>query len=1060
MQTQAPPTLPKDKQPFIRLLMPAVMLVAVVGMIAAMVLSGAGRSPMTFIFPLMMLGSMAMMFTPGGNVDEIRRSFHRHIDALTDGLKRKHELQRQQMEAAHPNPHTLWSYIHTGTEVTAEPGVVRLGMAVQTPEEILEIPVNDPPEDLEPVSAMGLRDLAIRYSTIEAPVSVDLASFHCVVMVGDGAAGLARAMQAQVAMQDADALTVTGPYDQWLPHDGPRTVRFCSGETPVTAGSVVVDPSPEWVNTAIAQGLYLHVTGEDEGCVLSAWTVDGWAPFGVADQLSEVELAQICRSRSTVRSSTSLLELQGGDLRAPIGFSGSPVYLDIKESALGGIGPHGLCIGATGSGKSEFLKSVVVSFAHNHTAEELNFILVDFKGGATFMGLERLPHTSAVITNLSEESTLVDRMQDSLLGEMHRRQERLRAAGMPTAIEFNKAFPGKMPALFIIVDEFSELLHARPEFADVFAAIGRLGRSLRMHLLLASQRLEEGRLRGLESHLSYRIALRTFSAAESRAVIGSTAAYELPPTPGAAILSAQDTIRFQSAYVSGPELPRDQRLVQLLGSTVTAETTTLDLVVEQLEGPNHNPVWLPPLPETLHAHEVMEPVAPGIARIGREDLPFEGLQPTYDIDINRRHWAIVGQPQSGKTMTLRSLVLGLALSTPGLAIYVFDPGGSLRDLARIPQVAAVVGANGLSRLLDEMEHTTGARLLVIDGIDQVGDEEQRLITLATTGLEKGLHVVVTSLRWNLRPSLRDVLTGQMELRMTPLDSVFRDAQKSLPDLPGRGVSHRGKHVQIACSTAQDVEHVRQVCHGRQDEELSMRVLPQRITTREAAAPHAFAIGGPRLEPVAWNWMEFPHFVAVGQSRAGATTTLRSVVNSIRARDPEAAVIATDARRGLLGIDGYMVAQDFRQCVEDWMNILRERIPGPDVSSEQLAARSWWSGPEVFVVVDDSDTDPGLDVLLPVLPYAADIGLHLVLARRSGPFQRSSFQPLMQAIRDQTAWLLLSAPREDGPIAGQRLEKRPPGRAMYVHSEPWVVHVITPDGAEASDGHECTKEGER
>src|SRR5699024_7285799 len=117
------------------------------------------------------------------------------------------------------------------------------------------------------------------------------------------------------------------------------------------------------------------------------------------------------------------------DLRAPIGFSGAPVYLDIKESALGGIGPHGLCIGATGSGKSELLKSVVVSFAHNHSPEELNFILVDFKGGAAFLGLDKLPHTSAVITNLVDEAGLVERMQDSLLGEMHRRQERLRAAG-------------------------------------------------------------------------------------------------------------------------------------------------------------------------------------------------------------------------------------------------------------------------------------------------------------------------------------------------------------------------------------------------------------------------------------------------------------------------------------------------------------------------------------------------------------------------------------------------------------------------------------------------------
>ena len=678
MKAQAPPTLPKEKQPFIRMLMPAIMLVAVVGMVAAMVMSGAGRSPMTFIFPLMMLGSMAMMFQSGTDVNEVRRSFHRHLDALADAVKRGRRQQLERMHDEMPHPGSLWSHVHAGEYPTARPGIVRIGTAVQAPEDPLDIPVNAPPEDLEPVSAMNLRDLAIRSATIEAPVAVDIRAFPYIALVGEGAAGLARAMQAQLVAQSVDEVRVTGPHDEWLPHDGPLRVNFCTGKTPVTLNSVVVEPSAQWVDAAQTQGLYLQVGGEEDNFAMSAWTVDGWTPFGMADQMSDVELAMLCRARSKVTSGTSLLELPGGDLRAPIGFSGSPVYLDIKESALGGIGPHGLCIGATGSGKSELLKSVVVSFAHQHSADELNFILVDFKGGAAFLGLDKLPHTSAVITNLADESGLVDRMQDSLLGEMHRRQERLRSAGMSTAVEFNQAFPGKMPALFIIVDEFSELLQNRPEFAEVFAAIGRLGRSLRMHLLLASQRFEEGRLRGLESHLSYRIALRTFSAAESRALIGSTAAFELPANPGAAILSAHDTIRFHSAYVSGPELPRDQRLIQELGTEVKSQTTTLDLVVQRLAAPNRNPIWLPPLPETLPAHQVMNPsdVQPLVeyqAVFALEDLPFEGVQRRYALDLRRRHWALVGQPRTGKTMAIRAIVLALALSTPGLPIYIFDP---------------------------------------------------------------------------------------------------------------------------------------------------------------------------------------------------------------------------------------------------------------------------------------------------------------------------------------------------------------------------------------------------
>src|ERR1700716_2666924 len=111
-----------------------------------------------------------------------------------------------------------------------------------------------------------------------------------------------------------------------------------------------------------------------------------------------------------------------------------------------------------------------------------------------------------------------------------------------------------MPFLLVIVDEFGELLASRPDFVDLFVAIGRVGRSLGMHLLLASQRLEEGRLRGLESHLSYRIALRTFSASESRAVLGVPDAHQLPPAPGAAFLATgtDELVRFRAAYVSGP----------------------------------------------------------------------------------------------------------------------------------------------------------------------------------------------------------------------------------------------------------------------------------------------------------------------------------------------------------------------------------------------------------------------------------------------------------------------------------------------------------------------------
>src|SRR6185312_7037308 len=169
-------------------------------------------------------------------------------------------------------------------------------------------------------------------------------------------------------------------------------------------------------------------------------------------------------------------------------------------------------------------------------------------------------HVAAVITNLAEEAHLVARMRDALAGEMNRRQHLLRASGNFVSVAAYEearragALLTPLPTLFIVVDEFSELLSQHADFADVFVAIGRLGRSLGMHLLLASQRLDEGRLRGLEAHLSYRLCLKTLSASDSRTVLGTLDAYQLPNTPGAGLLrsAAGELVRFQTAFVSGP----------------------------------------------------------------------------------------------------------------------------------------------------------------------------------------------------------------------------------------------------------------------------------------------------------------------------------------------------------------------------------------------------------------------------------------------------------------------------------------------------------------------------
>ena len=439
-------------------------------------------------------------------------------------------------------------------------------------------------------------------------------------------------------------------------------------------------------------------------------------------------------------------------LRVPIGIgdSGGLVHLDIKESAQQGMGPHGLVIGATGSGKSEFLRTLVLGLTMTHSSEQLNLVLVDFKGGATFAGMADMPHVSAVITNLANELTLVDRMQDALSGEMIRRQELLRDAGNYASIrDYEKARANgedlaPMPSLFIVVDEFSEMLSAKPEFIDLFVAIGRLGRSLGLHLLLASQRLEEGRLRGLESHLSYRVGLRTFSAGESRAVLGVPDAYELPAVPGLGYLKPDQStlLRFKAAYVSGPPsgrtrvsrdegghvhgiLPYTISEVQALEPLDTdveeapvaaqqqgEQPSLLDIAVQRMIGqgmPAHQ-VWLPPLdvPDTLD--ELMADLTedpdlglvsprwrnvPGlVVPLGTVDRPREQRRDTMTLNLTGAsgHVAVVGGPRSGKSTLLRTIVTGMGLvSTPlESQFFVLDfGGGTFAPLARFPHVSGV-----------------------------------------------------------------------------------------------------------------------------------------------------------------------------------------------------------------------------------------------------------------------------------------------------------------------------------------------------------------------------------
>jgi S-DNA-T family DNA segregation ATPase FtsK/SpoIIIE len=537
-------------------------------------------------------------------------------------------------------------------------------------------------------------------------------------------------------------------------------------------------------------------------------------------------------------------------LRIPLGKGpdGSVVELDLKESAQDGMGPHGMCIGATGSGKSELLRTLVSALAVTHSSEELNFVLVDFKGGATFATLDQLPHTSAVITNLADELPLVDRMHDAIAGELNRRQELLRATGnYVSQFDYEKARKtgaqlDPLPSLLIICDEFSELLTAKPDFIDLFLQIGRVGRSLGVHLLLASQRLEEGRLRGLDTYLSYRIGLRTFSAVESRVVLGVPDAYELPSAPGHGYLKVDTTTmtRFRAAYVSGPygrldgrtgqpaaaaqrrmaaftvvpvPLPADDQAAldpaPSRGDEEDRETrvSVLDVIASRLEGqgPPAHQVWLPPLSEPPPLDALLPPLAVdperglcphgwnGLGRltvpVGVVDRPYEQRRDLLwaEMDGAAGNVAIVGGPQSGKSTMLRTLIASLSLThTPReVQVYCLDfGGGTLTTLRELPHVGGVSGRRDVE----------GIRRSVAEMAALVEEREQRFATL-------GIDSMATYRRRRAAGEFAEDPFGDAFLVVDGLATLrqeYEDLEPTVTNLAQRGLGY-GVHVVLSAT---------------------------------------------------------------------------------------------------------------------------------------------------------------------------------------------------------------------------------------------------------------------
>ncbi|WP_406816986.1 type VII secretion protein EccCa [Mycobacterium sp. M23085] len=1123
----------------------------------------------------------------GGGSDADRDRYLEYLSGLSRSVCEIAVAQQHSSISRHPDPDTLWTLIGGPRMWERRPtdpdfGLVRVGMGTQPLARRLVAPQLASEDFGDPVTSAALRRFLRTHSTIQAPVTVGLREGTLVTVGGDRGEvrALLRAILCQLAVLHApDQLQIAAVIDdenrghwdwlKWLPHnqhpeaaDEAGPVRMVYSSTAAARHALATIRAPEVVVlTDVSEGVdpvigatTIAVGGGRDGAPLEirppVQTPPGWRP----DQMTPVD-ALICARRLAghhargVRPDGSdpwwprlagLHQLDRFDpvalwgrqrqrdrLRVPIGTAvqGIPLELDIKEPAEGGMGPHGLCIGATGSGKSELLRCIALGMMARNSPETLNLLLVDFKGGATFLDYAGAPHVAAVITNLADDAPLVARMRDALAGEMNRRQQLLRTAGCVSVAAYERARrvgpAPALPTLFVIVDEFSELLSQHPDFADTFVAIGRLGRSLGIHLLLASQRLEEGRLRGLESHLSYRVCLKTLSASESQSVLGNLDAYRLPNTPGAGFLrvSGGEPVRFQTALVSAP-LRKDAPArapagtvppVRVFSTRVTGavsrtveldeapERTVSGAVLDRLSGlgPPAHPVWLPPLGAAPALHIVLADVEcrPGglAIPIGIVDRPFDQRRTPLMLDLSAAagNVAVIGAPQSGKSTTLRTLITALAAThDPGQAqFYCLDfGGGALSAVQAMPHVGAVAGRaeprlagrivaacesvvrrraamfreHGIASIAEYRRRRAdmpacgdpfGDVFLVIDGwasLRQAFESlEESVIALAAQGLSYGVHVVLSASRWpEVRPALRDQIGTRIELRLgDPADSeIDRRAAQHVPrDSPGRGLSPEGLHMVIALPVA-DVPAGESVAPP-------IPLLPAHVDREDVVHGSGAELGARillglaerEMRPTALDFDHHTHLLVFGDNGCGKTATLRTLCREIvRTKTPmQAQLLIVDFRRALLGVvesahlGGYAISPAaLAVLLPDLLEVLQARMPPPDATQAQLRRGAWWSGPDLYVIVDDYDLVAGpagnpLAPIVELLPYAADLGLHLVIARHSGGVERAMFEPLLASLRDRgCASLLMSGCPAQGAVLGSSAPVRlPPGRGV-------------------------------
>ena len=407
-------------------------------------------------------------------------------------------------------------------------------------------------------------------------------------------------------------------------------------------------------------------------------------------------------------------------LAVPIGVAAGdePVYLDLHEKAHG---PHGLVAGTTGSGKSELILCYLLSLMYYYSPDEVNIVIIDFKGGGMGRQLQGLPHLTGMITNL--EKYEIDRSLSSIKAELVRRQKLLADAKVSNISDYYTA-RGKrpelppLPHLMLVADEFAELKQQQPDFMAELISAARIGRSLGVHLILSTQKPAGVIDDQIQGNMDFVICLRVQSKSDSSEVLGSPLAAEIRE-PGRAYLKVGRCGMFellQSGYSGAPIDVDTAPKISIDKVTVTGRRESLYRTVVKKNDVEDNKqfaavkkaiiaafdasgkqlpgsICLPSL-EKLVSHPGVKSGSAYQLPIALIDDPANQAQYSYMLDISGSSTIITGSPQSGATTLLQTMLMAAAekLTAEQLNVYIMDfNSGLFKTMERLAIVGGVVG---------------------------------------------------------------------------------------------------------------------------------------------------------------------------------------------------------------------------------------------------------------------------------------------------------------------------------------------------------------------------------